>query len=114
MKNDNNTSENLKKYKRSSKIKSVPPVLEYDLKQICKEGQELLDAEEKNKPITPPALTESNPYFKSRLEILKKYPQWRRNEVLTMEKNKDIDNQHYMAFVREVVSLGDKYSNINS
>lgn len=51
-----------------------------------------------------------NPYFKARIKVLMGYPEWRRNEIATLEKNGDINNRHYLSFVKDVAEQGDKYS----
>ena len=55
------------------------------------------------------ALDGETPYLKARLKILADYKEWRRNEVLEMERTMNIDNPHYAAFVKEVADLGDTY-----
>jgi hypothetical protein len=51
-----------------------------------------------------------NPYFRARIKILIKYPEWRRNEISALEKAGDLDNRHYLDFVKEVAAEGDKLS----
>ena len=53
------------------------------------------------------APTSSNPYLQARHKILAAYPEWRRNEMATMEKNGDFNSRHYDDFVHEVAVLGD-------
>ena len=62
---------------------------------------------QKKTPLDPTSL---NPYLLARLKILSDYPEWRRNEVATMEKTGDINNRHYDDFVHEVAILGDSLS----
>jgi len=56
-------------------------------------------------------INKKNPYLRARHQILNELPQWRRNEVLTMESKNDIENHHYMTFVRLVAERGDVLSN---
>lgn len=60
------------------------------------------------KPATPPT-GETTPYLRARVQVLMRYPEWRRNEVLEMERVNDLDNRHYGDFVKEVVALGDSF-----
>lgn len=50
-----------------------------------------------------------NPYLRARIEVLTKYPEWKRNEIKEMERTMNINNLHYDAFVHEVAVLGDTY-----
>lgn len=49
-----------------------------------------------------------NPYIQARHKILEEYPEWRRVEIATMEKNGNTENRHYMDFVHAVAVLGDE------
>jgi len=59
---------------------------------------------------TVKAADEQNPYLRARLQVLMKYPQWRRNEVLEMERTGHINNPHYDSFVHDVAVQGDRNS----
>ena len=88
---------------------------------ILKDGYRLLAEEEKTnkKPLESPAKKletalgekSNNPYIKARIQILKKYPEWKRDEVLKMEEKKNTNNRFYEEFCREVTDLGNKLSN---
>jgi len=52
---------------------------------------------------------DQNPYLRARLEVLKKYPAWRREEIGEMERTGNINNRYYSDFVHEVTLLGDTY-----
>jgi len=95
--------------------------------KLAVEGMELLEKEQV--PITKvvPEIHSSkkelenalgaksnNPYIKARVQVLKDLPEWRRNEVLKMETNGNIDNKHYAAFVDMVAILGDTFSDKKS
>ena len=58
-------------------------------------------------------VNKSNPYLMARTQILNDFPQWRRNEVMQMEKENNIDNHHYENFVHLVAELGDIISDKN-
>ncbi len=60
---------------------------------------------EKSKPVST-----ENPYLRARNEILDKYPNWKKKEVQTMEAGNDLNNPHYLEFVKEVAELGDSFS----
>jgi len=62
----------------------------------------------------PKCLDVENPYLKARLKILSDYKEWRRNEILEMERTMNIDNPHYDSFVHEVAILGDTYMPIHT
>ena len=99
-----------------------PPVMPL-IDQLAKEGLELLQAEggmpeiqsqvskDETKKLEV-ALGESsdNPYIKARTQILKKMNQWQQAEIARMEKDGDINNRHYDAFVRHVREKGDELS----
>lgn len=53
----------------------------------------------------------ANPYVRARIMVLKKYPEWRRNELRDMEQTGNINNKFYDEFVHEVAILGDTLSN---
>ncbi len=109
-------NENLKKYQE--RIQNLPKASERELTidDLAAEGEKLLKvktpkktkkvAVEEEKP-----LNESNPYVKARLEILSKYPEWKKIEMLMLEKTKNTEgNRHYSEFVKAVIYLGDAYS----
>jgi hypothetical protein len=52
----------------------------------------------------------SNPYYTARLYVLANYPEWKKKQLLEMEKIHDIDNSTYMRFVKDVAKEGDKRS----
>jgi len=98
------------------------------IQHLAAEGAKLLDAEAKTVPIKvvgkvqpkksdDAKLTETlglsskNPYIRARIMVLKKYPQWRRNELRDMEQSGNINNKFYDEFVHEVAILGDTLSN---
>ena len=54
--------------------------------------------------------TSTNPYIKARIQVLKTLKPWRRSEIETMEREKNIDNKFYQEFVDMVITLGDKLS----
>lgn len=77
------------------------------------------EADEKRKAGLPTASPETaanskNPYLRARMAVLASYEErnmlWRKQEVLRMEIEENTDNRHYMDFVKEVVILGDKFS----
>ena len=76
--------------------------------QFMKKEQLQSNTRTETKPITK-ALDVENPYLKARLKILSDYKEWRRNEILEMERTMNIDNPHYDSFVHEVAILGDTY-----
>ena len=91
------------------------------LPALLKEGHRLLMVEAEKtivNPVDAPKKLETalgeksnNPYIKARIQILKKYPEWKRNEVLKMEEKKNTNNRFYEEFCREVTDLGNKLSN---
>lgn len=106
MKNDNKQEFRINRQglKPTTKVQSLADAI--------KEGNELLENETKQ-PIQCPknkSVSNSNPYYQARLNILEKYPQWRQQEILTMEKNNNLDNRMYNEFVQEVAEEGDKLS----
>lgn len=127
--------ENLKRYLERMKelegqlVPSPDLPTEQLMIHLAKEGEALLAAEAKLPPkkvvgkIVPKkdessrlsntlAASSKNPYIRARQQVLMKYPEWRRKEIATIEKNGDFDNKHYQDFVKEVAALGDKLSNI--
>ena len=60
--------------------------------------------------ISPPSGNSKNPYRIARETVLNNFPEWRRNEVLGMERSGNLDNSHYMQFVKEVAEEGDRLS----
>ena len=84
------------------------PFETYQNRVAAFEAQQKQSAPAKTAAPTKPTDTQ-NPYLRARIEILNKYPEWRRNEVREMERTGDINNAHYDAFVHEVALLGDTY-----
>ncbi len=58
----------------------------------------------------PVPVSSGNPYLRARLKILADYKEWRRNEIEQLEKSGDLNNSHYLSFVKEVTALGDIYA----
>lgn len=58
-----------------------------------------------------PSACPQNPYRKAREMIFSKLSAWRKEEILKMEKNKDVNNRFYSDFVNEVIQLGDSLTN---
>lgn len=52
-------------------------------------------------------VSSDNPYYQARQRVLKDLPEWRRKEVLDMEKTGDIENRYYDDFVRQVIALAE-------
>lgn len=66
----------------------------------------------KKKTATPKvAVNTENPYLRARLKVLADYKEWRRNEIEELEKSGNINDPHYLSFVKEVAALGDSYAN---
>lgn len=55
-----------------------------------------------------PSKVELNPYKVAKNTLLAGYDRWRREEILRLEAAKDLDNRHYLTFVKEIAELGDK------
>ncbi len=115
---------NLQKYKENHLNNATPEGIE--LEQLLREGHAMLEKEGTPVPITivvtkpvedsPKKLEDTlaakstNPYIRARVEILKKYPLWKKHEMESYERNGKTDNRHYEQFVREVRELGDSFS----
>ena len=56
-------------------------------------------------------VNKNNPYLLARVQVLNELPVWRRNEVMRMEENNDIDNHHYAQFIKMIAERGDILSN---
>ena len=81
------------------------------ISDLVAEGNRLLAEDEKKQPVPVEApVSTVNPYLQARRMVLKKMPEWRQREIATMEKNGNLDNSHYTAFVKEVAEQGDKLS----
>lgn len=52
-------------------------------------------------------VSKDNPYYKARQRVLSDLPEWRRKEVLEMEKIGNVDNRYYEDFVRQVIALAE-------
>ena len=95
----------------------IPPATNPTIAQLLAEGHKLLEADAKFKdvpqsvPIIVKPVSNTNPYVKARQQLFEKYAPWRKNEVLHLEKIKDLDNQHYLTYVKEVIELGNYLSN---
>ncbi len=124
--------ENLKRYQ--SRLKELekegkltpPPNIPDDelIRFLAAEGDKLIAAEPKKLRVIPKeamakekvkledvlGLTSKNPYIRARVAVLRKYPEWRRNEIRDMEQHGNIHNKQYAEFVQEVAELGDKFS----
>lgn len=59
--------------------------------------------------VTTSSTDTKNPYLRARIEILNNYPEWRKNEIIEMERIKNTDNRAYNDFVHDVAVLGDTY-----
>ncbi len=90
------------------------------IQHLVTEGEKLLakpnrkvipkKTSEKTKLSNTLGLTSKNPYVRARTLVLQSYPQWRQKEIETMELTQNLDNHHYMAFVRQVIEKGDLLS----
>jgi hypothetical protein len=106
--NNNDELENI--FNRSNlpnKKQSIP--------DLVKEGNEIIDAEEKT-PVTPPVKSTKNPYSTAHDIILKEWSSnpnmlWRAKEIQAMERGDYPKNQFYDEFVLEVSIRGDTLSN---
>jgi hypothetical protein len=54
-----------------------------------------------------PVKTSPAIYQQARERVLKDLKEWRRNEILRMEKEGDTDNRYYEEFVRNVIALAE-------
>jgi phosphoenolpyruvate synthase/pyruvate phosphate dikinase len=90
--------------KQTTQTFSSPPC-----EQLTLKDNQLL--EKKNCQSTQEHPHQNNPYFKARIKILLNYPEWRRKEIADLERTGDIDNRHYLDFVKDVAAEGDKYTN---
>jgi hypothetical protein len=75
---------------------------------LAAEGELLLKEDTKNPPAAVKKENPKNIYIVAREKVLKKYPEWRKKEILTMESKNDKDNRHYAFFVQEVMELAEK------
>jgi hypothetical protein len=114
---DNNHEENLRKYqeriKMYTKQELTPPDHELTIDELAVEGAILLAKEGKTEDPIPkpsPVVSSKNPYLQARNQVLNKYPEWKRIELLRMEKDNKTDNYTYKEFVKEVRMLGDSLS----
>lgn len=87
--------------------KTLPTIAE-----LVAEGDALLAKEANTKPTSscPKQVTKTtsnNPYIIARETVLNGFEEWKRNEILTMEKEKNINNRWYNDFIKEVISVGD-------
>jgi hypothetical protein len=96
-------------------VKPNKPLTDYNnrVAQFQKEEQLKIDAEMLRQKAgvskQVKALDTQNPYLRARIEILTKYPEWRRKEVQEMERTGDINNKFYLDFVHDVAVLGDTF-----
>ena len=85
------------------------------IKDLMREGDELIAKEQSLMPLEKssppindkPSNNPLSPYLRARVIVMNKYPIWRQKEIVTMEKEKNLDNNHYEEFVKEVVRVGD-------
>ena len=56
-----------------------------------------------NDSTSPEVVSNENPYFQARLKVLNGYKEDRRIEILAMERDGNIDNRFYAAFIADVV-----------
>jgi hypothetical protein len=127
------TEDNFKKYQETViargytnlKVQKLPKDLNELMKQLAREGQEIINREELNNckqslPITSApsanleqalASKDTNPYVRARAQVLKDYPEEKRKRILEMESTGKIENGIYQDFVRTVRKLGDQLSN---
>lgn len=125
--------ENLKRYQARLKelekegILTPPPNLPDDelIRFLAAEGTKLLATEPKKPRVMPKeavakekakledvlGITSKNPYIRARVAVLRKYPEWRRNEIRNMEQSGNLNNKFYAEFVKDVAELGDQFSN---
>ena len=89
------------------------------LAQAIAEGDALLANEKKTNskiisstPVAkaPVAKALANPYAQARINVLSGMTDFAKNEILTMEKNKDLSNRWYEDFVQRVAKEGDRLS----
>jgi len=128
----NKIEQNLEKYKKQLKAlghdklipMSNPPKNTNDLMNLlAKEGHSLLEQEALSKckkmvPENPTMVLEQalgtiskNPYIRARTQVLKDLTADRRNSILKLESEGQIDDRRYTEFVKMVAILGDKFSN---
>lgn len=127
--------DNFKKYQeRFARIQqeNLMPSLELPIDQLimllCAEGAKLLAAEEKlvkpklkpetkkddsKKLATTLAKTSTNPYVRARALVLEKMLPAKRKEIEEMERVGNTTNKTYIAFLTELIKMGDTLSNQN-
>lgn len=102
----------LRKHIKKSRSGLKPTSTEPNVMDLVKEGDKLLadEAKQQTKEIQKAASTKTknNPYFQASLNVLERYPAWRRNEILEMEKSGNKSNRLYEDYVKIVVDEGDK------
>lgn len=79
---------------------------------LAKEGEALLSQTPtpQIKPIEEVA--KDNPYIIARTELLeKRYPTWRKAEILKMERENNTNNRFYEDYVKDCLDLGNYYFN---
>jgi len=55
-------------------------------------------------PTHPDVIAKENPYMLARLKVLANYKEDRRIEVLAMERDNNLDNRFYAAFIADIVT----------
>lgn len=94
------------------------------LKVLVKEGLEIINAEQGKSPSTTPTPKDDsknlekamgemskNPYVRARIKILNDMTEDRRKRIEEAEKTGNMDTYTYKDFVKEVIKLGDQFSN---
>lgn len=82
------------------------------LAELTAEGFRLLAQDEKRQKKTKPEKTvnANNPYFLARNEIIKTFDKIKCHRIEEMEKGTRERNHQYDDFVKQIIKLGDKYS----
>ncbi len=104
-------------FQERGKLKPIPS--QQSIEDAIKEGNALIKEENKNPQVEKKKKQskkisvkgdQNNPYVKAKKQILSKMENWKREEIIQMEKDGDLDNKFYIAFVKEVAILGDSLS----
>ena len=99
-KSDNNEPE-----KVPSPNQVNPP---HEIDSLAKEGQSMLTpADEIPIPVKPVVVDEKNPYQRAKTKLYAKMPQWRRIELDKMFESKNMDNRHYIQFIKDLNTLAE-------
>lgn len=99
----NNSDEIENRIAQLEQMKNNAEIENPTITQLIEQGNKML-ADEKKSPV---ATSMDNPFFRARIQILAKYPAWRKSEIERMERDNNKDNRYYDEFVREVAALGD-------